>query len=477
MDLPRIIQDGLDAMIATWPLARAVARTGQLGMVSGTLLPVVTARRLQDGDRDGHLRRAFEHFPFAGIARRVWETFFRPGGRAPGEPYPPILQPHLEQGPVLTELAVLAGFAEVFLASEGHKGPVGIHFAAKARLPMLPTLYGALMAQPAWVSLRDPDAGVLEAVKRLCAGQPASIEAILGPTPPGGAVRCCFDPAGFLAQTPPRLPMPALLIRGDEPETLARLADGCEEVQGVACPMPGGDALAARQALAPLRHAARPFWLSGLPPEPESLPRALESGAQGLLVGLPFLYCEESELAADWKRVVVERVEQAPARLAVDFHSTPVGYELPILHIEGTAAEETVFRRRDRFCDVGFLRQVCRTPEGTLTYRCPGEHLAAWQHKGGSPEAAEAQRCFCNGLLAALGLGQVRSGGYMERPLLPAAKDLRALRRFCRPGARHFTAAEVVARFLQALPHQPGQAARRTVVPAEGSVPSDVDQA
>ncbi|RME96505.1 MAG: nitronate monooxygenase, partial [Verrucomicrobia bacterium] len=178
MQLPRIIQDGVDAMVATWPLARAVARTGQLGMVSGPLLPVIVARRLQDGDPGGHLRTAFEHFPWPGMARRVWEEFFRPGGRSPEEPYAPILQPHLDQGPALTELAVLAGFAEVFLARQDHTGPVGIHFATRARLPLLPTLYGALLAQPAWISLRDPDAAVLDAVKRLAAGERASVEAM-----------------------------------------------------------------------------------------------------------------------------------------------------------------------------------------------------------------------------------------------------------------------------------------------------------
>ena len=33
-----------------WRLARAVSQLGQLGVVSGTLLAVVLARRLQEGD-------------------------------------------------------------------------------------------------------------------------------------------------------------------------------------------------------------------------------------------------------------------------------------------------------------------------------------------------------------------------------------------------------------------------------------------
>jgi len=44
------------------------------------------------------------------------------------------------------ELAVVAGFVEVFLAKEGHRGLVGINFLEKIQLPTPATLYGALLA-------------------------------------------------------------------------------------------------------------------------------------------------------------------------------------------------------------------------------------------------------------------------------------------------------------------------------------------
>src|SRR5208337_4824587 len=52
--LPTIIQGGMGAGVSSWRLAQAVSKLGQLGVVSGTALDVILARRLQDGDPGGH---------------------------------------------------------------------------------------------------------------------------------------------------------------------------------------------------------------------------------------------------------------------------------------------------------------------------------------------------------------------------------------------------------------------------------------
>ena len=54
---PIIIQGGMGVAVSSWKLAKAVAVTGQLGVVSGTAVDAVMVRRLQLGDRGGHLRR------------------------------------------------------------------------------------------------------------------------------------------------------------------------------------------------------------------------------------------------------------------------------------------------------------------------------------------------------------------------------------------------------------------------------------
>jgi hypothetical protein len=58
MSDPQIVQGGMGVGVSSWRLARAVSTLGQLGVVAGTALDVVLARRLQDGDtRDRHLSR------------------------------------------------------------------------------------------------------------------------------------------------------------------------------------------------------------------------------------------------------------------------------------------------------------------------------------------------------------------------------------------------------------------------------------
>ena len=67
----KIIQGGMGAAVSSWRLAQAVSRLGQLGVVSGTGLDQFLARRLQDGDEGGHMRRALASFPFQRMARRI----------------------------------------------------------------------------------------------------------------------------------------------------------------------------------------------------------------------------------------------------------------------------------------------------------------------------------------------------------------------------------------------------------------------
>ena len=49
--------------VSNWRLAKAVSMTGNLGVVSGTMLDTVMVRRLQDGDPGGDVRRALAAFP------------------------------------------------------------------------------------------------------------------------------------------------------------------------------------------------------------------------------------------------------------------------------------------------------------------------------------------------------------------------------------------------------------------------------
>jgi len=144
--LPRIIQGGMGVAVSDWRLANAVARAGQLGVVSGTLLDTVMVRRLQDGDRGGHLRRAIAEFPIPGVGEEILRRYFNPSGRAPGVPYK--LLPMYKQSVSVARqrVTVLANFVEIWLAKEGHSSPIGLNLLTKIQLPNMPSLYGAMLA-------------------------------------------------------------------------------------------------------------------------------------------------------------------------------------------------------------------------------------------------------------------------------------------------------------------------------------------
>ena len=78
---PVIIQGGMGVGVSSWQLARAVARSGHLGVISGTGCETTLVRRLQDGDPDGHLRRAMAQFPIAGVAAAVERRAFGERGK------------------------------------------------------------------------------------------------------------------------------------------------------------------------------------------------------------------------------------------------------------------------------------------------------------------------------------------------------------------------------------------------------------
>src|SRR3546814_3493336 len=101
-----------------------------------TVVPYTTlfrSRRRGDGDPGGHMRRALSHAPavLAPLAQRVLDRWYQPGGRRPGERYRAVPMARVVPSKTLSELMVVASFAEVWLAKEGHDGPVGVNLLEK----------------------------------------------------------------------------------------------------------------------------------------------------------------------------------------------------------------------------------------------------------------------------------------------------------------------------------------------------------
>ena len=202
----------MGAAVSNWELARAVSKLGALGVVSGTALASVIARRLQNGDPTGEMRRALANFPLPAVAERVLAAYYFPGGKAAAVPFAPNPLPVLQPGPALTELTVVANFAEVFLAKSGHPGVVGINLLEKIQLPTLASLYGAMLAGVDYVLM---GAGIPRAIPGLldllAAGEPATQKIDVEGALPGEDFTIRFDPAAFWGGPPPRLLRPQFL--------------------------------------------------------------------------------------------------------------------------------------------------------------------------------------------------------------------------------------------------------------------------
>jgi NAD(P)H-dependent flavin oxidoreductase YrpB (nitropropane dioxygenase family) len=463
--LPTIIQGGMGVAVSNWKLARAVSRQGELGVVSGTALALVLARRLQAGDPDGAMRRALEHFPLPAIAERVRAAHFVPGGRGPHAPFVLSPLPSLSPSPALSELTVAAGFVEVWLAKEGHAGLVGLNLLEKIQLPTLPTLFGAMLAGVDYVLV---GAGIPRAIPgildHLAAGEPAELKLDVAGALPGDDFVSRFDPAAFWGGPAPALRRPqflAIVSSATLAMTLAKKSSGRVDGFVVEGDLAGGHNAPPRGAmqldatgqpiygprdkpdLAKIRELGLPFWLAGSFARPEKLAEAQRLGAAGIQVGTAFAFCEESGIAPEWKRAVLGALRAGLARVFTDPLASPTGFPFKIATVPGTLSEAGVYAARERICDLGFLRQLYRRIDGSLGYRCAGEPVADFLRKGGELAETVGRKCLCNGLAATVGLGQTRDG-VPEPALVTAGNELVELARLFRAGADSYTAADVL---------------------------------
>jgi nitronate monooxygenase len=455
--------------VSHWPLARAVARAGQLGVVSGTALPSILVRRLQDGDRDGAMRRALAHCPLHAAAERILTQYWLPEGRAPGQPYRLAPVPALDSAPDLIELTIVAGFAEVFLAKEGHDGIVGINLLEKIQLPTLPTLFGAMLAGVDYVLV---GAGIPRAIPGILDAFAAGQKAILRLAVEGAdATReflASLDPADF--PTPPaplrRPRFLAIVSSATLALSLVRKSSGRVDGLVVEGPAAGGHNAPPRAKgpanergepvygprdqpdLGAIRALGLPFWLAGSYATPERLRAARELGATGVQIGTAFAFCEESGLRADLKRSVLRRRAAGGIELRTDPRASPTGMPFKVAGVEGTLSEPPVYADRVRVCDVGQIRQPYLRADGTVGYRCPAERETDFIRKGGQPNDTPGRKCLCNGLLAAIGLGQALPGGHREPALVTAGEDVAGIHRFLAPGRDTYRAVDVLDRVL-----------------------------
>ncbi len=456
--------------VSGWPLARAVSRSGQLGVVSGTALAVVLARRLQLGDPGGELRRALARFPLRQMADRVLADYFIPGGKSPGTSFKLTPMPTLQSRPALVELTVIANFVEVFLAKEGHAGRVGINYLEKIQLPTLPSLFGAMLAGVDYVLM---GAGIPRAIPGaldlLARGETAQLPIDVEGSINGERHLSTFSPQSFFGGAAPQLKRPLFLgivASATLAMTLARKSSGRVDGFIVEGPTAGGHNAPPRgllqldpagepiyglrdvAELEKIRALGLPFWLAGSFGRPGKLAEALRLGAAGVQVGTAFAFCDESGVQPKLKEQALRLSRLGQARVFTDPLASPAGFPFKVAQMEQTLSEAALYQDRPRICDLGYLRHPYRKTDGTVGYRCAAEPLGSFLKKGGVEAETHGRKCVCNGLPTTVGLGQVRPQSGTELPLVTAGDDLAQLAQFLPPGRDSYSAQDVLDRLL-----------------------------
>jgi len=460
MTYPLIIQGGMGAGVSNWRLAQAVCKTGQLGVISGTALDTIVSRRLQLGDPGGHMQRAMRHFPDTAMVDRILARYYKSADDNGTQRFknPPMIS--LDTGQRIKELTVVANFAEVFLAKEGHDNPVGTNLLEKVQLPNLYALYGAMLAGVDYVIMGAGIPREIPGVLDLLAEhQPVSLKIAVGALN-GNRFQASFDPKAFFQKELPPLRRPKFLSIVSSvllATMMARKANGRVDGFVVELPEAGGHNAPPRGKLVlntqgepvygdrdaieleKIKALGLPFWLAGSWGTPEKLQEALSLGAKGIQIGTVLAFSEESGFTDAVKKLAIENIHKGTASVFTDPSASPTGFPFKVLSLEGSLSEVDTYQERPRVCDLGFLRHLYEKPDGKIGYRCPAEPEAVFMNKGGNPDDTKGKKCLCNALLANIGLGQVRKSGYIEKNLVTSGDSIMTIGQFLKDRASYKT--------------------------------------
>ena len=464
---PQIIQGGMGVAVSSWKLAHKVARAGELGVVSGTGLDIVVARRLQDGDPDGDLRRALAAFPSPAVAQEVLDHYFLDGGRAPGQPYVAIPRPSLTETLRAQRLQVVANFAEVWLAKEGHDGLVGVNFLEKIQTPTPWTAYGAMLAGVDYVLMgAGIPAHIPSLLNKLSRHEVASLPVDVVDALPDENWAVTIDPLEVMGAELPPLERPMFLaivanyVLGNY---LAR--DEVTRPDGfvIEAPTAGGHnapprgkivldetgqpVYGPRDEVDPTKFLdlGLPFWLAGGWGSPDRLKEALSLGAAGIQVGTLFAMSQDSGFRPDLRDRLRKSLLDGTLTTRTDPLASPTGFPFKVAQLPGTLSVVELREERPKVCDLGHLRTAFRRADGKLDYRCASEPDHMFTRKGGADEEIDGRVCLCNALVASAGLPQLRKDGTEEQPIVTLGDDLDGARALLATHPEGYSATDAIA--------------------------------
>jgi NAD(P)H-dependent flavin oxidoreductase YrpB (nitropropane dioxygenase family) len=461
--------------VSHWRLARAVASSGGLGVISGVGPDLLLARMLADGDPGGHVRQVLATYPDQVFADATLSRYFRPDGLALGQPYRPIPKLDLNQRMDAVRLTALGTFVQVALAKQGHDGAVGVNLLEKVQIWTPAALLGAMLADVDAVLV---GAGVPSHLPRLLDAlahrQPVTLPIDVSGATADDDFSISLDPTAVVPGLQDDLRRPAFLaiVSAHVLATyLARSDDTRPDGFVIEGPTAGGHNAPPRRPetdetgqvlygprdvvdLTKVAATGLPFWLAGGYATPEQVAQARAQGATGVQLGTVFALCRESGMRPELRETLLASLADGTLDVRTDGRASPTGFPFKVVQQSGTIADPAVQAERGRICDLGYLRTPFRREDGGVGYRCPSEPVDAFVRKGGDVADTQGRLCLCNGLLSTAGHPQRRpdaDGLTEEPPLLTLGQDLGGAQLLQRRHPDGWSAADVLAWLTPAL--------------------------
>ena len=447
---PTIIQGGMGIAVSSWQLAKEVSIAGELGVISGTAIDSVVARRLQDGDLTGDIRRAMAAYPHQDTIKEITDRFYIEGGRAEGKPYLDVPKLSIKGNLFSNKLLTVASFVEVWLAKEGHNGLIGMNILEKIQLAIPAQLYGAMLADVDYILIgAGIPAQVPHLLNEISQGNKVAMKVDVADTKDKHYLH--FDPRTLgLDNFPIKRPLFLAIVTS---HALVAYLNKDEETKPdgyvIEYHVAGGHNAPPRAKnhvndegeavyneldipnLEKIHASGSPFWLAGGYATPEKVKEAISCGAQGVQVGSLFALANESGFTNENRSSILVSLADPTMRVMTDASASPTGFPFKVIQNNQTLSNDNLYKERTRICDLGYLRTMFQREKGGIGYRCPAEPLDNYEFKNGEVDQAQGSKCLCNALMADIGLGQVRPDGRTEISLLTFGSDLdgpRALR-------------------------------------------------
>ena len=447
---PTIIQGGMGIAVSSWQLAKEVSIAGELGVISGTAIDSVVARRLQDGDLTGDIRRAMASYPHQDTIKEITDRFSIEGGRPEGKPYLDVPKLSIKGNLFSNRLLAVASFVEVWLAKEGHNGLIGMNILEKIQLAIPAQLYGAMLADVDYILIgAGIPAQVPQLLNEISQGNKVAMKVDVADTKDKHYLH--FDPRTLgVDNFPIKRPLFLAIVTS---HALVAYLNKDEETKPdgyvIEYHVAGGHNAPPRAKnhvndegeavyneldipnLEKIHASGSPFWLAGGYATPEKVKEAISYGAQGVQVGSLFALAHESGFTDDNRSSILVSLADPTMRVMTDASASPTGFPFKVIQNNQTLSNDNLYKERTRICDLGYLRTMFQREKGGIGYRCPAEPLDNYEFKNGEVDQAQGSKCLCNALMADIGLGQVRPDGRTEISLLTFGSDLdgpRALR-------------------------------------------------